>query len=125
MHVNQNAELPRASLPGIEHTTLAGGDEGLKSLSVWRQTVAAGAATPPHRHDCEEVIVVTRGSGEVRYADRVVRFGPDSTVVIPRNVDHQVFNTGTEPMEIVAAFSMSPVAVVFPDGQPLELPWRT
>lgn len=125
MHVNQNAELPRAVLPGIEHTTLAGRDEGLRGLSVWRQTVAAGAATPPHRHDCEEVIVVTRGSGEVHHDGRVVRFGADSTVVIPRNVDHQIFNTGTEPLELVAAFSVSPVAVVFPDGQPLELPWRT
>jgi len=36
MCVIQNSELPRAALPGIEHVTLAGSDNGLNNLSVWK-----------------------------------------------------------------------------------------
>lgn len=35
MQVIQNSELPRAALPGIEHVTLAGSENGLKNLSIW------------------------------------------------------------------------------------------
>lgn len=125
MHVIDNTQLPRAALPGLAHTTLAGADNGLAHLSIWRQTIEPGAATPPHRHDCEEVVVVASGSGELHIEGRVERFGPDSTLAIPANVDHQILNTGSEPMNLVAAFSVSPVEVVLPDGSPLPLPWRS
>lgn len=125
MHVIDNTQLPRAALPGLAHTTLAGVDNGLAHLSLWRQTIEPGAATPPHRHDCEEVVVVATGSGELHIDGRVERFGPDSTLAIPANVNHQILNTGSEPMNLVAAFSVSPVEVVLPDGSPLPLPWRS
>jgi len=125
MYVINNAGLTQASLPGLVHQTLAGSGAGLKGLSVWRQTISPGAATPPHRHDCEEVVVVSAGRGELHIADGVHTFGPDSTLVLPRNVNHQIFNTGTEPIELVAVLSMTPVEVVLPDGQPLPLPWSS
>lgn len=43
-------------LPGLTHRTVAGPLQGLSTLEVWVQTVAPGAATPVHRHDCEEAI---------------------------------------------------------------------
>ena len=46
MHVYTEADQPLAALPGIEHRTLAGSAAGLKHLSVWRQSIAGGAATP-------------------------------------------------------------------------------
>ena len=125
MTIIANAQVPFQTLDGMRHQTLAGSEEGLKHLSVWRQTMAPGTATPPHRHDCEEVIVVATGNGEVHMQGNVLPFGPDSTLVIPPNVDHQIFNTGNEPMMMVASFSVSPVEVKFPDGTAIELPWRT
>ena len=125
MHVIDNTQLPRAALPGLTHTTLAGADNGLAHLSIWRQIIEPGAATPPHRHGCEEVVVVSTGSGELHIEGRVERFGPDSTLAIPANVDHQILNTGSEPMHLVAAFSATPVEVVRPDGSPLPRPWRS
>ncbi|QDF97669.1 auxin-binding protein 1 [Azoarcus sp. DD4] len=125
MFVLDNARLPQAELPGIQHTTLAGSDNGLRHLSVWRQTIAAGEATPPHRHDCEEVVVIDSGRGELHAAGAVFAFGPDSTLVIPPNLDHQIINTGDAPIRLTAAFSVSPVTVVLPDGNMLELPWRS
>ncbi len=125
MTVIVNALVPRQQLPGLDHQTLANMDSGLQHLSMWRQTVAAGAATPPHRHDCEEIVLIQSGSGELHLDGKVTPFGPDSTLVIPRNADHQIINTGSVEMNVVAAFAGTGFAVQFPDGQPIPLPWRT
>ena len=125
MQVIDNTLRERATLPGIEHLTLAGGAQSLKRLSVWRQTMAQGSATPVHQHDCEEVVLVLEGSGEVRWGGGSLRFGPDSTLVIPPRVAHEIVNTGAVPLVTVAAFSATPVGTFLPDGGPLELPWAS
>jgi mannose-6-phosphate isomerase-like protein (cupin superfamily) len=125
MHVLRNTTREKAALPGIEHLTLAGRAQGLSHLSVWRQSMAPGCATPPHQHDCEEVILVLEGSGEVHIDGRIVAFGPDSTLVLPPRIAHQIFNTGDAPLRTVAAFSATPVGTFLPGGEALELPWAS
>ncbi len=125
MTVIANATIATQTIPGLQHQTLANADQGLAHLSLWRQTMAPGAATPPHRHDCEEVVLIESGSGELHLDGKTHVFGPDSTLVIPPNVNHQIFNTGTEPIVCVAAFAATSFVVVLPDGQPIDLPWRT
>ena len=115
-------EMP---IPGLRHATWAGRDDGLEQMSLWRQTIAAGAATPPHRHDCEEIVMCAVGDGELHIDGEVHRFGADQTVTVPRNVMYQIFNVGPQPMEIVAVLAATPVDVFLPDGQKLDLPWRT
>jgi mannose-6-phosphate isomerase-like protein (cupin superfamily) len=112
-------------LPGIEHLTLAGSAQGLKRLSVWRQSMAPGCATPPHQHDCEEVVVILEGTGEVHIGDKCSPFGPDTTLVLPPRVPHRILNTGSLPLKMLAAFSATPVGTFLPDGAPLELPWKS
>lgn len=63
--------------------------------------------------------------GELHIAGAVHAFGPNTTLAIPANVDHQIVNTGAEPIRLVAALSTSPVTVLLPDGTPLALPWPT
>lgn len=125
MYAIDQTTLPHATLPGIDHVTLAGRDHGLEQLSVWRQRIDAGAATPPHRHDCEEVVLCEAGEGELHIEDRVVPFRAGTTVTIPRNEPHQIFSTGTVPLEIVAVFAATPVEAFLPDGTKIELPWRS
>jgi len=125
MYVIENKALPQSGLPGLQHTTLAGSENGLKHLSVWRQTIEAGAATPPHRHDCEEVVLIESGRGELHIAGAAHAFGPDTTLIIPADVDHQIINAGAEPISLVGLFSTAPVNVVFPDGRPIPLPWKS
>jgi quercetin dioxygenase-like cupin family protein len=125
MHVISNQQPLPSAIPGIAHVTLAGHEEGLSKLSVWQQSVAPGGATPPHRHDCEEVVICSGGTGELRIGEDVERFARDMTVVIPANVEHQIVNIGREPLQFVAVFSMSPVRACFPDGTAIELPWRS
>lgn len=120
-----NASLPRASLPGIDHVTLAGSGQGLNRLSVWRQSVAPGSATPSHRHDCEEVVVILSGRGTLHMGGEVRPIGPETTIVVEPNAVHQLVNTGDAPLELIGIFSVSPVNVCLPDGSPLELPWAS
>jgi quercetin dioxygenase-like cupin family protein len=125
MNVIEQTRPAASPIPGVAHATWAGQADGLQQLSVWRQTLAPGAATPPHRHDCDEVVLCLAGSGEVHADGKVQRFQADCTVVLPKGRDHQIFNTGPQAMEIVGVFGATPVATCLPDGSALALPWRT
>jgi mannose-6-phosphate isomerase-like protein (cupin superfamily) len=125
MYVIEQAPPVPTPLPGIAHATWAGHDQGLSQVSMWRQTLAPGAASPPHRHDCDEVVLCLAGCGELHAGGRVHRFGPNATVVLPKEQDHQLFNTGSGPLELIAVFGATPVHTVLPDGAPIDLPWPT
>ena len=112
-------------IPGVSHATWAGQDDGLQQLSVWRQSVAASAATPPHRHDIDEVVLCLSGRGELHIDGKVHPFHGGETLVLPRESMHQIFNAGDQPLEIVGVFGGSPVQTYLPDGSALPLPWRT
>mgnify|MGYP002382414021 CR=1 FL=1 len=88
------------------------------------QTIQPGAGTPVHRHDCEEVIVVLRGAGQVTIAGETLQFGANSTLILPANAVHQLVNTGDEAMFLVAALGMNPVQVQTENGAPIPLPWQ-
>lgn len=123
--VKNTAPMPSA-IPGIHHATLAGSEQGLRQLSVWEQVLEPGAATPPHRHDCEEVVLCLSGQGTIDFEGQETRmFGANTTVCIPRNALHQIVNAGQVPLHIVAVFGKAPVEVHLPDGERIELPWST
>lgn len=125
MNVIEQQRPTPTPIPGIEHATWAGAAQGLNQLSVWRQSVAPGAATPPHSHDCDEVVLCLSGWGEVHIDGRAQRFGADSTVTLPKGVVHQLFNVGPLPLELVGVFGSSPVGTLLPGGEAIELPWPT
>lgn len=125
MNVLEYARPEPSPIPGVAHTTLASHANGLTQLSVWRQRMAPGACTPPHRHDCDEIVLCLAGSGELHTEGRVERFGKDCTVVLPAHREHQLFNVGPEPLETVAVFAATPVVTRDPAGEPMALPWRS
>ena len=120
-----NAAIPPSAIPGIAHRTLARYGDGLESMSVWKQTMAPGGRTPPHRHDCDETVVVLAGSGVLLIDGRALPFAAGDTLVLPAGRVHQIVNDGTEPVVTVAAFASSPVVTALPDGQTIELPWAS
>jgi mannose-6-phosphate isomerase-like protein (cupin superfamily) len=124
MPVMNNDSIPRFHIPGLEHQTLAGPEHGMKTLEMWMQTIAPGAGTPVHRHACEEAILILRGSGRITIAGVDTDFGPNSTLQIPSDVIHQIINTGTEEMFLVAALGQAPVRVCTADNQQMPLPWQ-
>jgi quercetin dioxygenase-like cupin family protein len=123
MTVLNIASIEKLSLPGLTHQTLAGPRDGLRSVEVWMQTIAPGAQTPRHRHACEEVVVVLRGSGTCEIDGSSLTFGPGSTLILPAGVPHQIANTGEDEMHVIAALSVAPVTVETPAGERIELPW--
>lgn len=123
MFIRQNTEVPTITSPGLVHQTLAGPRDGVKTMEMWLQTLAPGAGTPMHRHDCEEVIVVLSGAGMCEI-DSVLRpFGPGATIFIPPNVVHRISNSGHEELRLVAALGAAPVIARTPEGTRLPLPW--
>ncbi|WP_326539647.1 cupin domain-containing protein [Pseudorhodoferax sp.] len=125
MHITSQHAPAATPIPGVAHATWAGADHGLRQLSVWRQSLAAGAATPPHSHSCEEVVLCLKGEGELHTEGRVQRFGADTVLVLPRERVHQICNSGSEAMQIIGIFGASPVPTFLPDGATLDLPWRS
>ena len=125
MYLTEQTRPAPTPIPGVAHATWACRDSGAREMSLWRQTLAPGGATPPHSHDCEEIVLCQSGRGELHVDGKVLRFGADSTLTLPRDVPHQIFNTGTQPLEMVAVFAATPVNVYLPDGQKLELPWAS
>lgn len=125
MIVIQQTRPEPAEIPGVAHATWAGEADGLTQVSVWRQSMQPGAATPSHSHDCDEVVLCTGGQGEVHADGQVHRFAAGCTLVLPRGLVHQIFNTGKVPLETTGVFGATPVVTLQPDGEALPLPWRT
>ncbi len=123
MPIVENIKVQEFALPGLRHRTVGGKDSGVQSMEVWQQTIAPGAATPVHRHACEEVIVILSGAGTLTIDGKTTAFGPNSTLIIPNDVVHQIVNSGSEEMHLIATLSMAPVRVRAGDGAPMPLPW--
>lgn len=119
----KHGQIEEHKLPGLSHRTVAGSQQGFRSLEVWVQTVAPGAATPVHKHDCEEAIVILEGKGVLALDGSEQGFGPGETLVVPRNAVHQVTCTGPGPLRLVAALSTAPVRVHTPTNEHIPLPW--
>ena len=124
MPVVQNDRLKKFAIPGLEHQTLAGPEHGMKTLEMWMQTIQPGSVTPVHRHACEEAIVVLRGSGRLTVEGEDIDFGPNSTLQIPADAIHQIVNTGTEDMFMIAALGQAPVKVCTAENEHMPLPWQ-
>jgi len=124
MPVVNNSSLPEFNLPGLNHRTFAGPEHGMKNLEVWGQVIEPGAATPVHRHACEEAIVILEGSGTLMIEGKTTAFGPNSTLIIPPDVIHQISNTGEARMVIIAALAAAPVKVRHADDAAMPLPWQ-
>ncbi|KAE9460546.1 hypothetical protein C3L33_07527, partial [Rhododendron williamsianum] len=101
--VRNISELPPDNYgrPGLSHSTIAGSLlHGMKEVEVWFETFAPGSRTPIHRHSCEEVFVVLKGSGtlyvapnsHLKYPGQPQEFSifANSTFHVPVNDAHQV-----------------------------------
>jgi mannose-6-phosphate isomerase-like protein (cupin superfamily) len=83
MNILSHSAIPVYSLPGLQHQTIARKSDGTQAVETWKQTLAPGAATPPHFHECEEVIYILQGMGEIAIEGKTVPFAADCTLILP------------------------------------------
>lgn len=124
MAVYSNSALVPHMLPGLSHRTLAGAEHGLKGLEIWSESLDAMAATPAHRHDCEEVVIIVAGQGKVTISGSKMNFSAGDTIIIPRYAIHQIFNIGESVLRVFSALNMAPVRTESPSGVRIDLPWQ-
>lgn len=94
---------------------------GAQQIEMWRGRMDANSATPPHRHDTEEVVLFLKGSGRATIGTTEVHYQPGDTLILPPAQVHQIF-AETES-EYVAAMPIGSTGSLA-DGAVVELPWR-
>ncbi|KAI5381587.1 auxin-binding protein T85 [Lathyrus oleraceus] len=123
--VRNISEIPQDNYgrAGLSHITVAGSIlHGMNEVEVWLQTFSPGTHTPIHRHSCEEVFIVLKGSGTLYIASNShMKYPgnpeehfifPNSTFHIPVNDAHQLWNTNEhEDLQVLVIISRPPVKV--------------
>jgi mannose-6-phosphate isomerase-like protein (cupin superfamily) len=54
---------------------------------------------PPHRHVDEELLIVSRGQGEIYCNGKTYPVKPGAVMYCDPNIEHGINNTGTRPIE--------------------------
>jgi mannose-6-phosphate isomerase-like protein (cupin superfamily) len=82
-----------------------------------------GHHSPLHRHRCEEVYYVVRGTGELESDGRRYSLSPGCAVLNRPGVVHRVFNTGNETLQlvVVAGIMLVPLLPSWPTPSPYEV----
>uniref|UniRef100_A0A1D1ZFI2 Auxin-binding protein T92 n=1 Tax=Anthurium amnicola TaxID=1678845 RepID=A0A1D1ZFI2_9ARAE len=111
---------------GLSHITVAGATlHGMKEIELWLQTFSPGSRTPIHRHSCEEVFIVLKGSGTLLLASSSLTYPGEpekfqislnSTFSIPMNDPHQIWNTNENgDLQVLVAISRPPTKIFIYD----------
>ncbi len=110
----ENATVKKVHLMGMIHQTLAGAQQGLKTMEVWLLTLPPGAASPLNQHYAEAVSITLKGTGRAMVDGVSLDLVPDTTLVIPPHATRQVANTGEEDLVMLIIRSL-----VQPSEKPL------
>jgi len=121
MAVFRKAQAQIHSLQGNHIAGVATNSSGARQVEMWHGRMDPQSATPPHRHDTEEVVHILRGSGRAVVGGAEVRYEAGDTLILPPEQLHQIF-AETES-EFVSAMPIGGT-VRLPDGSAIDLPWR-
>ncbi|ELR99561.1 cupin domain-containing protein [Gloeocapsa sp. PCC 73106] len=73
--------------------------------------IEPGQSNPLHKHsESDEICYFVQGSGDVIVGDEIAAVEAGAIVHIPKNVGHEIINTGKERMIVVLAQSPLPCA---------------
>jgi quercetin dioxygenase-like cupin family protein len=109
------------SMQGNHIAGVATPASGAKEVEMWHGHMDANAATPPHCHNTEEIVLFLSGNGRATVGDHELRYAPGDTLILPAGQLHQIF-AETES-KFVSAMKIGGI-VKLPDGTAIDLPWR-
>ena len=101
-------DLPVLQVPGREvRNAVSKEGSGSQQMTMQIVDVLPGAESKPgHTHtDCEEIIFVHYGAGEIMIGNEVHPMETGDVVFLPRGVRHMTRNPGKEKMRLICAFS--------------------
>lgn len=86
---------------GVAARVVIGKTDGATNFCMRVFEITAGGNTPKHSHDWEHEMFYHAGQGEVFCDGRWNPVKAGNVVFIPGKVEHQIRNTGKEPLVIV------------------------
>ena len=90
-------------LPTLQ--TLVSADTGAQSLTVLVNQLQPGQAVPPHRHDVEEVLIVTAGCCAIRGGDIEFVARAGDAVIVPAGVTHEFRDADEAPATVIGVLA--------------------
>ena len=108
MHVVHHAHLPHDVLGGELRIPAADRSRGITGFEVWVRTLEPGAHTQPLRHGGELVVLALCGGGKLVIDGGPQRFSGPCTLLVPSELDFELVNTGTTPLQLVWVFTLAP-----------------
>jgi len=84
----EDGAAPTASLPAL---TPRGGSVDLAAI---RQIAPGGEDGPPHKHDCDEIVVMIAGNVEVDAEEETIALAPGDALLVPADRTHRMRNVG-------------------------------
>lgn len=109
------------TLGGSHVAGVATPGRGSRQIEMWVGRMDAGASTPPHTHDTEEVVHVLSGSGWVTLDGREIAYQAGDTLILPAGIVHQL--VAETESGYVAAMPVGGT-IRLPYGEVIDLPWR-
>lgn len=92
---------PHISIAGDTYTILLGGKETAGRYCLIDMHVPPGGGPPPHRHDFEEMFLVTEGELEVTFRGQKSTLRTGQVVNIPANAPHSFKNVSARSTRLL------------------------
>ncbi len=89
------------SVKGLTGRVAVGRTDGAENFFMRVFELSPDGFTPRHSHDWEHEIFVHNGTGEVFFEGKWNPLQPGYIIFIPGNKEHQIRNTGQEPLVFV------------------------
>ncbi|MCO5178292.1 MAG: cupin domain-containing protein [Thermomicrobiales bacterium] len=97
--------------PGVVARFMHAAEHGISTISLMLGEVAPGDGPRLHRHDYEEVFVVTEGRGQFDIGEASVQAGVGDVVVVPAGVPHRFTNVGDVTLRVTAVHGAERVSI--------------
>lgn len=115
-------EAPRFEVHGARVVAYASPSRGSQSLATWRVTLDAGAASPLHSLDGDEVFIVLSGEARFELDGRTLAARAGDALTVAAGTKFRFTVTGSAPFEAIACVKAGIQARV-EDGAPFAPSW--
>jgi len=91
------------NVKGVTGRVLIGQSDGAKNFCMRIFELSENGYSPRHSHEWEHEIIIYSGKGEVLSGGNWIPVTGGNAVFIPGNEDHQIRNTGKDPLVFVCS----------------------